>query len=105
MENPSTNTTDILLKMVLNTHKGTTFNWGEGRNVFVAKVYKTQIIALIEATNKLIGTFLLQFEEKLPLFMSKKKIQSNLIFVSCRKYVLAPGKNMSTLKIKWSVPN
>ena len=68
--------------MVLNTHKAITFNWGEGHNVFVAKVYKTQIIAQIEATNKLIGTFLLQFEEKLLIFMSKKKIQSNLIFVS-----------------------
>jgi hypothetical protein len=52
--------------MVLNTHKGTTFKTGrEGRNVFVAKVYKTQIIVLIEATNKLFGTFLLQLEEEL----------------------------------------
>ena len=82
--------------MVLNTHKGTTFKTGrEGRNVFVAKVYKTQIIVLIEATNKLFGTFLLQFEEELLIFMSKKTIKSNLIFVLCRTYFLAPGKTCS----------
>ena len=57
--------------MVLTTHKGTTFNWG-GANVFVAKVYKAQIIALIEAKNKLIGTFLLQFEEELQIFHVQK---------------------------------
>jgi hypothetical protein len=81
--------------MVLNTHKGTTFNWEGGAQRFCRKVYKTQIIVLIEATNKLFGTFLLQFEEELLIFMSKKTIKSNLIFVLCRTYFLAPGKTYS----------